>query len=128
MGKERDVNSFIPIFVGMLICGGIAAAIGSAKNHSMLGSFLFGFFLGLIGIFIVWAQPKEPPKPPPGMQVVQCPRCNAVQNVPLGLATFECFQCKVASNLADAGFATGRRGLDGPEDAREWFNRVKKQP
>ena len=119
--------SFAAIVIALLICGGIAAVIGSAKNHSILGSFLLGAFLGVIGIIIVAVQPKQPPKPPPGMRVVQCPRCNAVQNIPDSQTTFECWQCRLASNAAGADYVTGKRGLHGPEDAREWLDRVKKR-
>ncbi|BBY08175.1 hypothetical protein [Mycobacterium noviomagense] len=117
---------------GLLICGAIAAVIGSAKNRSVLGSFLLGAFLGLIGVLIVAVVPKLPPEPPPGMRAVQCPRCNAVQNLPLGLSNFECWQCKLVSNVAGAEYVAGggligRRAPDEQEDLREWLNRVKKR-
>ncbi len=117
------------VLIALFVCGLIAAAIGSAKNRNVLGSFLLGALLGLLGIFIVGVLPKEAPKPPPGMRAVQCLRCNTVQNVPDDQTTFECWQCKLVSNVADATYVEGKRGPGpkSPEDTREWLNRVKKQ-
>ena len=109
-----------------LICGVIASAIGSAKNRSTLGWFLLGALFAP-SVLIVAVLPKLPPKPPPGMRSDQCLRCNAVQNIPHAQTTFECWQCKAASNVAGAGYVAGKRGPDGPEDTREWLNRTKKQ-
>jgi hypothetical protein len=86
-----------------------------------------GALLGVIGVIIVIVQRPNLPKPPPGMRAVQCPRCNAMQNIPDGQTTFECWQCKLVSNVAGAGYVAGKRGPDGPEDTREWLNRTKKQ-
>jgi hypothetical protein len=100
-----------------LICGGVAAIIGQKKNFNVAHSFLLGAVLGVIGVAIVAVQHANLPKPPPGLRAQQCPRCNAVQNVPEGQPTFECWQCKQVSGVTKA---------EGPEDAREWLNRNKK--
>lgn len=105
----------------LVICGAIAAGIGHAKNLSAGTSFLFGLFLGVIGIAIVAVQQSGLPKAPSGLRAVECQTCNAAQNVPEGTSTFECWQCKRVSTAADT-----RRQK--PEDAREWLNRVKKNP
>ena len=110
-----NIGTFIVIAV---ICGAIAAVIAQKKNFNVGHAFLLGAVLGVIGIFIVAVQRPNLPKPPPGMRAVRCPKCNAVQNIPHGQTTFECWQCKLVSNAA---------GPDGPEDAREWLNRIKKQ-
>jgi hypothetical protein len=113
------------LIVFWLICGGIAAAIGSAKNRNVLGWFVLGALFAP-SVLIVAVLPKLPPRPPQGMRSVQCPRCNAVQNIPHGQSTFECWPCKLVSNVAGAGYVAGKRGPDGPEDTGEWLNRVKK--
>ena len=109
------------VIVGLLVCGAIAAMIGHSKDRSAFGSFLLGVFLGVIGIVIVAVLPSGVPKAPPGLQAVRCQTCNAVQNIPEADTTFECWQCKRVSNAPD----TRRHG---PEDTREWLNRMKKQP
>lgn len=78
-----------------LTCGGIAAIIGAHRNLSRLGSFVWGFLLGAIGILIVClAKPGLPPAPE-GMRAAKCKRCNTVQNVPLGApGPTGCYVCK----------------------------------
>jgi hypothetical protein len=115
------------LIVIWLICGAIAAAIGQKRNFNLAHSFVLGALLGVIGVIIVIVQRPNLPKPPPGMRAVQCPRCNAMQNIPDGQTTFECWQCKLVSNVAGAGYVAGKRVPDGPEDTREWLNRTKKQ-
>ncbi|WP_155766597.1 hypothetical protein [Mycobacterium colombiense] len=110
------------VIVGLLVCGVIAAAIGQSKDRGVFGSFLLGALLGLIGIVIVAILPSGIPKPPPGMRPVRCPRCNTVQNIPEGARSFECWQCKTTS------MNEGQWRSDGPEDTREWLDRVKKRP
>lgn len=90
-------------------------------------SFVLGAVLGVIGVIILIVQRPNLPEPPPGMRAVRCARCNAVQNIPHGQTTFECWQCKLVSNVAGAGYVAGKRGPDGPEDTREWLNRTKKE-
>jgi hypothetical protein len=109
-----------------LVCGVVAAVIGSAKNRNAFGWFALGALFAP-SVLIVAVLPKLPPKPPPGMQSFQCPRCNAVQNIPHGQTTFECWQCKLVSNVAGAGYVAGKRLPDAPEDTRDWLNRTKKQ-
>lgn len=110
------------IVVILLVCGVIAAAIGRSKNRSILGSFLLGALLSVVGIVIVAVLPNGIAKPPPGMRPVRCPRCNMVQNIPEGDSTYECWQCKTTST------DEGRWRAQGPEDTREWLNRTKKKP
>ena len=62
--------------------------------------------------------PGTPPVPP-GMRAVTCVRCNARQNVPMDKPTFQCWQCKLE------GFTRPRQQPGGPEDAREWLDRLK---
>ena len=107
-------GSFLTLW---LVCGGIAAIIGQRKNFNVVHSFALGAVLGVVGVFIVAVQRANLPTPPPGMRALRCPRCNAVQNVPEGQPTFECWQCKQVSSVTKP---------DSPEDAREWLNRNKK--
>lgn len=94
----------------LVICGGIAAVIGYTKN---------------LGV-----QSNGIPKAPPGLQAVRCQTCNAVQNVPEADTTFECWQCKRASSVADARPQGSEDVADarpqGPEDTRQWLDRQKK--
>ena len=53
------------LIVFWLICGAIAAAIGSAKNRSALGWFLLGALFAP-SVLIVAMLPKLPPRPPLG--------------------------------------------------------------
>jgi hypothetical protein len=74
----------------------VAPRIAAFLAHTCWG------VLGLIGIVIVGVLPKAAPKPPPGMRAVQCLRCNALQNVPDSQTTFECWQCKLVSNVDES--------------------------
>jgi hypothetical protein len=109
------------IVVVMLACGGIAAVIARAKNHSVLGPFVLGALLGIIGILIVAVQPSGLPTAPPGMRAVKCVKCSAVQNIPEDQTAFGCWQCKFTNNAAG-------NWPPGPEDTREWLDRAKKKP
>lgn len=107
-----------------LVCGIIAAVIASAKNRNAPG------WLALAALFppcviIVAVLPKLPPGPPFGMRAVQCPRCNAVQNIPTADPSFECWQCKLVSDAAAARVGNERQRPDDPEDLRDWLNRHK---
>jgi hypothetical protein len=79
---------------GWLICLIVAGAIANSKNRNALGWAFITGLLPVIGLIIVAVLPALPPPAPIGMRSVQCPRCNAVQNVPLASQTFECWQCK----------------------------------
>jgi hypothetical protein len=106
---------------GLLVCGGIAALIGQRKNFNVFHSFLFGALLGPFGIGILIAQRSNLPNAPPGMIAARCLRCSAVQNISSDQMTFECWQCKLRSDVPSA------RSSD-PESLREWLNRAKKRP
>ena len=114
------------LIVFWLICGVIAAVIASAKNRNALGWLALGALFAP-SVLIVAVLPKLPPGPPEGMRSVQCPRCNAVQNIPDGQPTFECWQCKLVSSAPGAGYAAGRRVPAPPQDTREWLNRNKRE-
>ena len=109
-----------------LICGVIAAVVASAKNRNALGWLVLGALFAP-SVLIVAVLPKLPPAPPVGMRSVQCPRCNAVQNIPDSQPTFECWQCKLVSNAASTRYAGGRRQPAPPEDIRDWLDRAKNQ-
>lgn len=92
-----------------LIMGGVAAAIGRAKNLPTGQSFALGALLSLIGVIIVICQKPGLPQAPPGMRAVKCLRCNTTQNVPESQRVYECWQCKDSHELwaapADAAAA-----------------------
>jgi hypothetical protein len=109
-----------------LICGLIAAVIASAKNRNALGWLALGVLFAP-SVLIVAVLPKLPPGPPPGMQAVQCPRCNAVQNIPSDQPNFECWQCKLVTDAPGARYMAGSPKPLPPEDTREWLNRNKSE-
>jgi hypothetical protein len=93
------MNHLAGLIVLCLICGGIAALIGQKKNLPVKDSFLYGAFLGIIGIIIVICQKPGLPQAPPGMRAVKCRRCNTAQNVPESQRVYECWQCKASNEL-----------------------------
>jgi hypothetical protein len=84
----------IALVVGA-ICGGISYNLAWKKNRSGLEGFCWGFCLGVIGLVVVALLPAGEPRAPVGMQAFACPRCNANQNIPSSVPTFECWQCKL---------------------------------
>jgi hypothetical protein len=86
------MESMLPGLI-VLICGFIAVRVGRNKKIAPLLAFLLGAGLNVIGIIVVALLPNRAPKPPEGMTRVTCVRCNAVQNVPVGEGTFDCWQC-----------------------------------
>jgi hypothetical protein len=90
------------LIVILLICGVIAALIGQRKNLPVSNSFAWGLFLGIIGIAIVVFQKPGLPKTPVGMRPVTCPRCNAVQNIPVTQSAYTCYQCHTPQQLWEA--------------------------
>lgn len=50
--------SNVGLFIGMLVSGGIGAAIGSSKNRTGLG-FVLGLLLGCLGWIIVLLLPRK---------------------------------------------------------------------
>ena len=91
------------LLVYSLICGGVTYAIGTRKNFRKLPSFLWGFFLGIIGIIVVVLWKTGLPAPPQGMRVVTCPRCNTVQNIPMTQPEYVCWQCQAQVYDASRG-------------------------
>ncbi|MHA7663726.1 hypothetical protein [Mycolicibacterium sp. HS_4_1] len=88
------VNHWWVWLIAAVICGLIAEEIGVSKRRSFVGSFAWGFFLGILGIVIVALLPRGVAPPPRGTATVKCTRCNAEQNILIGATSFECWQCK----------------------------------
>ncbi|OBF93264.1 hypothetical protein A5791_12815 [Mycobacterium sp. 852002-51163_SCH5372311] len=99
--RGRKVERLGLIVLMSLIFGAITGAIARKKNLSTGGWFVIGAFLGLIGLLIVLMQRPRLPKPPPGMRVVKCSWCNAVQNIAEAQPEFECWQCKASHRIWD---------------------------
>ncbi|MFL0289325.1 hypothetical protein ACJH6H_29320 [Mycobacterium sp. SMC-21] len=114
------------LLVIWVLCGIASAVIAGSKNRSRLGWFVLGLLLGVIGLVIIAVLPRQAPLAPLGMRSVSCVRCNAVQNVPKSDAEFECWQCKLTNEVPALRRGNRSDGPDGPEDMREWLNRVKK--
>jgi hypothetical protein len=96
-----DVWTVIGFIAGFCISGAIGALIAEFKNLPRLVGFLLGSLLGFIGLAIAAMLPKELPKAPPGMWALQCPRCNAVQNIYDDDETFACWQCDFEKAVDD---------------------------
>jgi hypothetical protein len=75
----------------------LAVVIGRKKNIDPVTYWVFGLLLGLIGVVILLCMKTRLPKAPEGMFAVKCPRCNTVQNIMVGAADFECFQCRTVA-------------------------------
>ena len=86
------------VFV-LIVSGAISAIIGTSKNRGGVGSFCWGFFLGIIGIIVVALLPPGIPPAPLGMYSRTCGRCNARQNIPTAAKSFECWQCHTTTEV-----------------------------
>ncbi|ORB71666.1 hypothetical protein BST44_21270 [Mycobacterium scrofulaceum] len=119
----------------------IPSIVAKMRKVPSFGSvFIVNLFLGWT--FIGWvvalamaarsAQPSAQPfpAPPEGTEAVACPRCNAVQNVPVGAPTFECWQCKYVADH-HAAEAQPTQGLGATplgqvgEDVRAWWANLR---
>ena len=87
------------IIIIALICGAITAVIGQRKNIPASESFLWGAFLGVVGVVIVACMKPRLPDAPDGMRAVQCPRCNAAQNVERDASSYDCWQCHTRNGV-----------------------------
>lgn len=96
--------AIISLTLWSLIFGAIAMVIGQRKNNSVGESFCWGFFLWIIGVIIVIFQKPGLPPAPTGLYAAQCPRCNALQNVPNNAPTFECWQCHLTTPTRTAPY------------------------
>jgi hypothetical protein len=77
----------------------ISAVIGTSKNRGGVGSFCWGFFLGVIGIIVVALLPPGIPPAPLGMYSIACGRCNARQNIAAKATSYECWQCHTTNEV-----------------------------
>lgn len=89
------------IIAVLSVFGAVGALIAESKNQPRWVGFLLGIFLGFIGLAIVALLPKSLPKPPPGRWVLECPRCNAIQNLRDEDETFTCWQCRYQEAVDD---------------------------
>ncbi|WP_221220623.1 hypothetical protein [Mycolicibacterium sp. BK634] len=81
-----------------VLCAVVGAAISKNwKNRAVAEGLVLGGLLGILGVAIAACLPKQLPPAPPGMIAVQCPRCNAVQNVPMGQPQYQCWQCHTST-------------------------------
>lgn len=82
------------VFAGVVF-GVIGGVITEKKNRGFAAGFLLCMFLGCIGLVIavVLTPVAAPATAPTGFQAVRCQRCNAEQNVPVGVSDPECWQC-----------------------------------
>ena len=92
----------VVLLVSAAICGAFGEFIASQRKLNAGIGFLFGAFLGPLGLIIVALLRKPSPPPPNGMRAIQCPRCNVNQNVSETAATCECWQCKQKIRLKPA--------------------------
>lgn len=124
--RYANLTTVLEIFLfGFIICGAISAAVGIGKNRSGLGSFCWGFFLGIIGIIIVAVLPQGIPPAPAGMRSLTCVRCNARQNVPLAASSFPCWQCHTTNGVNPVLLAENQRRRE--ETTSEWLQRIRRE-
>lgn len=83
------------------------------------GWFVFGALLFIVALPVVIFTTPGLPQAPPGMRAVKCQRCNAVQNIAATQTTYECWQCKLVTNVGLPAAA---------EDVRTWLNGTEEQP
>lgn len=87
------------VLIWCSIWGSVCALISYAKHRSMKTGYLWGFFLGVIGLSVVSLQaagprPPEPlPRPSAGMVAKRCGWCYAGQSVKVGDERFDCWRC-----------------------------------
>lgn len=82
------------VIVFCVIFGTITAAIAQKKNLPPGRWFVGGALLFIVALPLVILEAPGLPKAPPGMRAMQCPRCNAVQNVDNRQQEYECWQCR----------------------------------
>lgn len=77
------------------LMGAVAALIAEARGRDRDTGFLWGFFLGFIGIAVVslGRSGVRMPDAPTGLVAMRCYTCNAVQNVDPNDSSFMCWQC-----------------------------------
>jgi hypothetical protein len=90
------------LLISAAICGAFGEFIAVQRKLNAGTGFIFGFFLGPIGLIIVALLRRPSPPPPPGMRAIRCPRCNTDQNVSETAASCECWQCKQKIRLKPA--------------------------
>jgi len=59
----------------MLICAFIGGKMSASKGRSYTEGFILGFFLGIIGLILVWQLPRGEPSPKDGTGK-KCPHCG----------------------------------------------------
>lgn len=99
MSDETLGMLFVWALVGV-VCGVIAMQIAIKRDRSAEW-FLVGLVFGPLGILAALLAPRGF-KTPDGRQAVTCPRCSTQQNVLTTDATYECWQCKLVSQVSGA--------------------------
>lgn len=77
-----------------LAFGVVGALIAEAKSRPPIMGLALGVLLGIFGVVIIAALPRDMPKAPEGWYPLQCPRCNIIQNIQYGEDDFTCWQCQ----------------------------------
>lgn len=96
-GQQRKGDAAVEVvFLIWIVCAVAAGAITNSKGRGWGIGLAWGGLLGVIGLIVVACMK---PDAPPGMEAASCPRCNAVQNVPIGAPSFECWQCHYVAHL-----------------------------
>ncbi len=93
------LGTYVTLYVVIiLICAVAAGLIAQEKRRSYYGFLLLGIIFGPLAVLVAVLIGPGKVAVPVGMRAVQCPRCNAEQNIPEGGAReFECWQCKLVT-------------------------------
>jgi len=88
--------------VEWIVCAIIAGMISDRRNNGFVNGLVIGVLLNIFGVIIVMCHRPGHPRPPKGLVVVKCPRCNTVQDVPGNQPQFECWQCHLVKPVRTA--------------------------
>lgn len=90
----------IGVLVIIMLTGGVLAGLIAAnRGVSSPGAYFFiGLLLPLIGV-VVACVAKPEVHVPAGTRAMDCPRCNAHQNVPLEAMSWQCWQCGLPGHV-----------------------------
>jgi predicted RNA-binding Zn-ribbon protein involved in translation (DUF1610 family) len=101
-------------FVIWMLCAGAGALIAQLKDRKLWHGALAGFLLGPLGVACAALWSRKLPEAPAGRYAVQCVTCNAIQNIPIGVNWYTCWQCEHVTVVRGELGADGRHAIRCP--------------